>query len=83
MTEATVLEAIEGDFADELGTQRLPGEVPVLRPAAGAAGSTATLEAGPTAQRLQHRDQLLSLRIIEARGVADVLQRLAVVDAQQ
>src|SRR5438046_7949400 len=83
MTKPTVLETVESDFANELGTQRLPGQVPVRRPATGSPGSAATLEAGPAAERLQHRDQLASLRIVEARRVADVLEGFAVVDAER
>src|SRR5712671_4562782 len=48
MTEAPVLEAIEGDLTNELGSQRFPGEVAVLRPATGPAGRAAALKTRPT-----------------------------------
>src|SRR5467141_636026 len=81
--ESPVFESIEGHLADELGAQRLPGQIAVLRPAARPTRCAATLKTGAPAQRLQPRHQLAPLGVIEARGMADVLQRFPVVDPEQ
>src|ERR1700694_4866538 len=70
MTEAPILESIERDLADELGTDRFPGQVAVLRPATGPAGRAPPFEPRPPAERLQHPDQFATLRVIEAGGMA-------------
>src|ERR1700674_2535515 len=83
VTEATVLQTIERDFAHEFRAQRFPGEVAVLRPATRSARRPPALKTGPATQRLEHCDQVASLRVVESRGVANELEGLAAIDAEQ
>src|SRR5207253_6420574 len=78
-----ILQPVEGHLPDELGPQRLPGQVAILRPAARTAGSTAALETGAATQWLEQADKLAALGIIEARRMTDVLKRLAAIDTEQ
>ena len=90
VAEARALHVVVGDLDDELGSQRLPREVLALAPAALRAGPALAAalrvgRAGPLLPRMidqrvlavrrQEGDELAALRVGEARGDADVLER--------
>src|SRR3989442_10412863 len=100
MPEASPLHVVVRDLADALGPDRLPGQVLAAVPAAARAGQAlprfvrVSLRLGPVTPGMalervlsegrQVGDELLSNRVGERRGDADVVQRaILVIEAEQ
>src|SRR5579884_368905 len=82
--EPITLELLESDFTYQLRTERNPGGVASLRPAARRAGRSSVAEAALTLIVMQELEQLSPLLRAERGGVADMMEvPLLVVQTEQ